>query len=156
MKSSIGLVGALALAAVFVGVAPGARETVANCGGYCLYAPSAAGWSFHAQFHPRQTIHANKPWLRLSNDANWTLTLSSALGTHVVGEIRLGTPAQPGTRLVLLCLRCRSGSHGTLRLSDNALAKIFLGRSIGRGLPVNAYVELRTPGQTLTRQLRDS
>lgn len=162
MKSPIGplvwaLVSTLVGAAMFVGAAPGATDRAANCAGYCLYAPSAGGWSFDGQFHGRKNAQATKPWLRLSNVIDWKLALGPRLsGTGLTGEIHLGTPARPGKLLAVLCASCRSGSHGRLRLNDDALAAIFAGVPLGGGLPVNAYVVLHTSKETLRRQLRDS
>ena len=88
---------------------------------------------------------------------DWKLTLDPQLaGTPLTAEIHVGTPRTPGRFLAVLCARCRSGSHGTLRLSDETLGTIFAGTRLGGGLSVHAHVVLRTPKATLRRQLSDA
>jgi hypothetical protein len=157
MRRAVGVFLVTLVAAVaFIGAAAGAGERSANCAGYCLYTPSAGGWSFDGQFGARESAEVAKPWLRLSNSVRWKLTLGSRFsGTRVTGEIHLGTPGRPGRLLAVLCARCRSGSHGMFRLSDETLGLIFAGTRLGSFLPVRAVVVLRTSHETLRRQLRD-
>jgi hypothetical protein len=151
------LVWTLVVAAAFVAAAPGATNRATNCGGYCLYTTNDGGWGFDGQFRSRANAPAGKPWLRLSNTVGWKLTLAPRLaGTRVTAEIHLGTPGRPGRLLAVLCARCRSASHGTLRLSDETLATIFARTPLGGALPVHAYVVLRTSKETLRRQLLDA
>ena len=158
MKNPIGpLVCTLLVAAVFVSAAVGARDRAANCGGYCLYTANYGDWSFDAQFrgHPHPPLATT--WRRLSNTVDWKLTLGPRLaGTPVTAEIHLGTPRSPGRLLALLCARCRSDSHGTIRLNDETRRTIFAGTYLGGGLSVHAYVVLRTSKATLRRQLFDA
>jgi hypothetical protein len=158
MKSRIGpLVCALLVAAVIVSAAVGARDRAANCGGYCLYTGNHGGWSFDGQFHARPNAATTRTWLRLSNTVDWKLTLGPQFaGTPATAEIHLGTPRSPGRLLAVLCARCRSGSHGTIRLNDGTLATIFAGTNLGGGLSVHAYVVLHTSKATLRRQLFDA
>ena len=122
-----------------------------------VLAEKARGWGFDGQFHSRANAPTSKPWLRLSNTVDWKLTLARQLvATRVRAEIHLGTPARPGRLLAVLCAPCRSGSHGTLRLSDEALATIFARTPLGGALPVHAYVVVRTSKETLRRQLLDA
>jgi hypothetical protein len=147
----------LLAAAVFVSAAVGASNSAANCGGYCLYTANDGGWSFNGQFHARPNAPTTRTWLRLSNTVDWKLRLGSQFaGTPTRAEIHLGTPRRPGRLLAVLCTRCRSGAHGTIRLNDETMRTIFAGTFLGGGLSVHAYVVLRTSKATLRRQLFDA
>jgi hypothetical protein len=158
MRRPIGVLVCIVVAAALVGAALGATHRTANCGGLCLYVFNGQGEpSFSGTFKERPNAPATKPWLRLSNTANWKLTLGQQFtGSHSTAELHLGTPSRPGRLLAALCKPCGFRSHGRFQLSDETLATIFAGTPyLGGGLPVNAYLALHTPMKTVRLQLRD-
>lgn len=77
-----------------------------------------------------------------SRTISWRLTFSHLSGAAMAAHIHLGKPGKAGDVIVPLCAPCKSGAHGTAKVS----AKVVKAIESGSGY-VNVHTAKNTAGE---------